>query len=89
MREYFVGIGCIILAHSIVDWLMTRNDSQPVIYMGRDTRISGVMMEHTLAGAFAAVGAHVQLLGVVPTPAVSHAVVVNKADLGIMISALT
>ena len=45
------------------------------------------MMEHTLAGAFAAVGAHVQLLGVVPTPAVSHAVVVNKADLGIMISA--
>lgn len=77
----------LILADSIVDWLMTRNDSQPVIYIGRDTRVSGVMMEHILSGAFAAVGAHVQLMGVVPTPAVSHAVLFNKADLGIMISA--
>ncbi|MFL2876312.1 MAG: phosphoglucosamine mutase [Pontiellaceae bacterium] len=75
------------LAHSIVDWLISRNISQPLIYIGRDTRISGTMMEYTLAGAFAAAGANVQLLGIVPTPAVSHAVVVNKADLGIMISA--
>ena len=77
----------VLLAHSIVNWLISRNTFQPSIYIGRDTRISGTMMEHTLAGAFAAAGANVQLLGIVPTPAVSHAVVTNKADLGIMISA--
>ncbi len=81
------GDRLVLLAHSIVDWLISQNISQPLIYIGRDTRISGTMMEHTLAGAFAAAGANVQLLGIVPTPAVSHAVVVNKADLGIMISA--
>ena len=81
------GDQLVMLAHSIVDWLRSQNISQPLIYIGRDTRISGTMIEHTLAGAFAAVGANVQLLGIVPTPAVSHAVVVNKADLGIMISA--
>ncbi len=81
------GDQLVLLAHSIVDWLMDRNCSQPVIYVGRDTRISGTMMEHTLAGAFTALGAHVRLMGVVPTPAISHAVSINKADLGIMISA--
>ena len=81
------GDRLLLLAHSIVDWLISRNISQPLIYIGRDTRRSGTMMEYTLAGAFAAAGADVKLLGVVPTPAVSHAVVVNKADLGVMISA--
>ena len=77
----------VVLAHSIADWLMSQNVARPLIYLGRDPRISGSMMEHTLAGAFAATGAHVRLMGVVPTPAVSHAVVKNRADLGVMISA--
>jgi phosphoglucosamine mutase len=77
----------VVLAHSIADWLTSQSGDQPLIYVGRDTRISGSMMEHTLAGAFAATGAHVRLMGIVPTPAVSHAVVKHHADLGIMISA--
>src|SRR5206468_1858532 len=43
------------------------------VVIGRDTRISGPLLESALASGFAAGGVHVELMGVVPTPAVSSA----------------
>lgn len=59
----------------------------PTILIGKDTRISGGMLEHAMAAALASHGADVELLGVVPTPAVSLLTKKLNADLGIVISA--
>jgi phosphoglucosamine mutase len=55
--------------------------------VGRDTRPSGAMLEAAAAAGFAAAGVDVELLGVVPTPAVAHVCAAGQADLGLMISA--
>ncbi len=60
---------------------------KPKILIGRDTRISGEMLEAALTAGLCSVGAEVHLLGVVPTPAVAYLVGLYKADAGIMISA--
>ncbi|MDP9181160.1 MAG: phosphoglucosamine mutase [Actinomycetota bacterium] len=57
------------------------------VVIGRDTRPSGPMLEAAAAAGFAAEGADVVLLGVVPTPTVAHAVASGVADLGLVISA--
>ena len=61
--------------------------NNPTILIGKDTRISGDMLEHAMAAALASRGADVELLGVVPTPAVSLLTKKLNADLGIVISA--
>lgn len=57
------------------------------IIIGKDTRISGDMLEGALCAGLCSVGADVHLLGVVPTPAVAYLVSLYGADAGIMISA--
>jgi phosphoglucosamine mutase len=60
---------------------------QPTILIGKDTRLSGDMLEGALVAGLCSVGANVKLLGVVPTPAVAYLVGKYNADAGIMISA--
>ncbi|SDM68578.1 phosphoglucosamine mutase [Acetanaerobacterium elongatum] len=60
---------------------------RPKILIGRDTRLSGEMLEAALTAGLCSVGADVHLLGVVPTPAVAYLVGLYQADAGIMISA--
>ena len=68
--------------------VLTRNAGQkPRILIGRDTRISGSMLEAALTAGLCSVGADVELLGVVPTPAVAYLVGKYEADAGIVISA--
>ncbi|MDR0753207.1 MAG: phosphoglucosamine mutase [Holosporaceae bacterium] len=57
------------------------------VIIGKDTRISGDMLEHSLAAAFCAEGIDIALLGVVPTPAVSILTRELDASVGIMITA--
>lgn len=57
------------------------------ILIGRDTRISSKMLEAALTAGLCSVGADVELIGVVPTPAVAYLVPKYEADAGIMISA--
>lgn len=57
------------------------------ILIGKDTRISSDILEAALAAGIASVGADVELLGVVPTPAVAYLVKYYEADAGVMISA--
>jgi len=60
---------------------------KPKILVGKDTRISGDMLESALAAGICSVGAEVVMLGVVPTPAVAHLVGKYGADAGVVISA--
>ena len=64
-----------------------KREGRPVIYIGRDTRISGNMLECALAAGICSVGGDVHLLGVVPTPAVAYLTRGQDADAGVVISA--
>ncbi|PKM29228.1 MAG: phosphoglucosamine mutase [Gammaproteobacteria bacterium HGW-Gammaproteobacteria-11] len=57
------------------------------VMIGKDTRISGYMFESALEAGLSAAGAHVQLLGPMPTPAIAYLTRTFKADAGIVISA--
>ena len=59
----------------------------PRILIGKDTRISGYMIETALASGICSMGGDVLLSGPVPTPAVAHLTTSMRADLGIVISA--
>lgn len=67
--------------------LISDEVEQPTILIGKDTRLSGDMLEGALIAGLCSVGANVKLLGVVPTPAVAYLVNKYNADAGIMISA--
>ncbi len=57
------------------------------VLIGKDTRLSGYMMEHALVAGFTSVGMDVVLVGSMPTPAVAMLTRSMRADLGVMISA--
>lgn len=67
--------------------LISDEVEHPTILIGKDTRLSGDMLEGALIAGLCSVGANVELLGVVPTPAVAYLVGKYNADAGIMISA--
>ncbi len=67
--------------------LISDEVKHPTILIGKDTRLSGDMLEGALIAGLCSVGANVDLLGVVPTPAVAYLVNKYNADAGIMISA--
>lgn len=67
--------------------LTNKSNRNPKVIIGKDTRISSDMLENALAAGLCSIGARVELLGVVPTPAVAYLVEKYKADAGIMISA--
>ena len=60
---------------------------RPRILIGKDTRVSSDMLENALVAGICSVGADVELLGVIPTPAVAFLTIKHKADAGIVISA--
>ena len=59
----------------------------PRVLIGKDTRLSGYMIETALASGICSVGGDVLLSGPIPTPAVAHLTTSMRADLGIVISA--
>jgi phosphoglucosamine mutase len=65
----------------------TRGDHRHVVVIGKDTRLSGYLLEPALTAGFVAVGMDVILLGPLPTPAVAMLTHSLRADLGVMISA--
>lgn len=64
-----------------------RGDHRHRVVIGKDTRLSGYMMESALAAGFVGVGMDVALVGPLPTPAVAMLTRSMRADLGVMISA--
>ena len=77
----------VCIAHALLDWLNSKNILHPVIYVGRDTRLSGKHIETVLANIITLRGGSVRLVDVIPTGAISYAVKSNVADLGIMVTA--
>ena len=67
--------------------LAKETDHAPKIIIGKDTRISGDVLEAALIAGICSVGANAHILGVVPTPAVAMLVKKYNADAGVMISA--
>lgn len=67
--------------------LFTRGDHRHRVVIGKDTRLSGYMVESALVAGFTAVGMDVFQFGPLPTPAVAMLVRTLRADLGVMISA--
>ena len=64
-----------------------RGDHRHLVVIGKDTRLSGYMLEPALTAGFISVGMDVVLLGPLPTPAVAMLTRSLRADLGVMISA--
>ena len=68
-------------------YVLSKEKRKPVVLIGRDTRISGDMLESALCAGILAVGGNVIRVGVLPTPAVAYLVRHFDADAGVMISA--
>ncbi len=64
-----------------------RGDHRHRVVIGKDTRLSGYMIEAAMQAGFTSVGIEVMLLGPIPTPAVAMLTRSMRADLGVMISA--
>ena len=67
--------------------VLSRDKERPVVIIGKDTRLSGDMLEDALSAGILAVGGNVIKVGVLPTPAIAHLVKVYQADAGVVISA--
>ena len=74
------------LAHA-VGRVLKRTEAHPTVLIGKDTRISGYMLESALESGFNSAGVDVVLLGPVPTPAVAYLTRAQRASLGVVISA--
>ena len=74
------------LGHAVGRVLKTAED-RPTVLIGKDTRISGYMIESALEAGFASAGVDVLLTGPLPTPGVAYLTRALRLDLGVVISA--
>lgn len=74
------------LAHA-VGRVLKKEESRPTVLIGKDTRISGYMLESALESGFNSAGVDVVLLGPLPTPGVAYLTRAQRASLGVVISA--
>ena len=74
------------LAHA-VGRVLKRGEARPTVLIGKDTRISGYMLESALESGFNSAGVDVVLLGPLPTPGVAYLTRAQRASLGVVISA--
>ena len=74
------------LAHA-VGRVLCKTEARPTVLIGKDTRISGYMLESALESGFNSAGVDVVLLGPLPTPGVAYLTRTQRASLGVVISA--
>jgi phosphoglucosamine mutase len=74
------------LAHA-VGRVLKKTIERPTVLIGKDTRISGYMLESALESGFNSAGVDVVLLGPLPTPGVAYLTRAQRVDLGVVISA--
>ncbi|MCP3763327.1 phosphoglucosamine mutase [Domibacillus sp. A3M-37] len=68
-------------------YVLTKDAERPKVLIGRDTRISGPMLEGALVAGLLSIGAEVMRLGVISTPGVAYLTKAMDAQAGVMISA--
>jgi phosphoglucosamine mutase len=74
------------LAHA-VGRVLRQTEDRPTVLIGKDTRISGYMLESALESGFNSAGVDVVLLGPLPTPGVAYLTRAQRVSLGVVISA--
>jgi len=74
------------LAHA-VGQVLRKTEARPTVLIGKDTRISGYMLESAMESGFNSAGVDVVLLGPLPTPGVAYLTRAQRASLGVVISA--
>lgn len=79
--DFMLGLG-----HAVGS-VLRRTRERPTVLIGKDTRISGYMIESALEAGFASAGVDVQLTGPLPTPGVAYLTRALRLDLGVVISA--
>jgi phosphoglucosamine mutase len=79
--DFMLGLG-----HT-VGQVLRRTSDRPTVLIGKDTRISGYMLESSLEAGFASAGVDVLLSGPLPTPGVAYLTHALRLDLGVVISA--
>jgi len=67
--------------------VLRRDEDRPTVLIGKDTRLSGYMLESALQSGFSSAGVDVVLLGPLPTPGVAYLTRALRASLGVVISA--
>jgi len=75
------------LGHAVGQVLLKRGGRRPTVLIGKDTRISGYMIESALEAGFASAGVDVVLTGPLPTPGVAYLTRALRLGLGVVISA--
>ena len=70
-----------------VAYMFRKNGHRARVIIGKDTRISGYMLESSLQAGVTSMGGHPYLVGVLPTPGISFVTQSMRADAGIVISA--
>ena len=75
------------LGHAVGQVLKKSGQRRPTVLIGKDTRISGYMIESALEAGFASAGVDVLLTGPLPTPGVAYLTRALRLDLGVVISA--
>ncbi len=75
------------LGHAVGKVLRRNGTARPSVLIGKDTRISGYMLESSLEAGFASAGVDVWLTGPLPTPGVAYLTRALRQDLGVVISA--
>ena len=68
-------------------YVLSKEDERPIVLIGKDTRISGDMLEDSLSAGVLSMGGNVIKVGVLPTPAIAYLVRYFNADAGVVISA--
>ncbi|WP_367044326.1 phosphoglucosamine mutase [Streptomyces sp. Je 1-332] len=82
-----LALGLSVAAAHVLGEAGTFEGHRPVAVVGRDPRASGEFLEAAVVAGLASAGVDVQLVGVLPTPAVAHLTGALGADLGVMLSA--
>ncbi|MFP4497706.1 MAG: phosphoglucosamine mutase [Vulcanimicrobiota bacterium] len=80
--ELVLKIGKALACH-----IINKKSNKPTILIGRDTRVSGDMIEGALSAALTSMGCDVLLAGIIPTPAIAYLARTMDVDCGVVISA--
>ena len=78
---------CLRIARAAATVLRRQGDARPRVVMGRDTRLSGDMIEAAMIAGFCSAGADVIPVGVIPTPGIAYLARMLDVDMGVVISA--
>jgi phosphoglucosamine mutase len=86
-NRYPMDAATAFAAGQAITQVLKRNGHAPVVIIGKDTRISGYMLESALESGVTSMGGMAYLVGVMPTPAMAYLTESMRADAGVAISA--